>query len=370
MQRQGWTRENLTDPISVYQLALWMGSSYSATCYALRESAAVDRSTCEKLLKVKPKAIKQSLVKPYEPAAWYGDVWLVTERDHGMVLQGSRSDLVVLKFQEHSGSGYVWQFEDLADTGLAIRDDGRRAAMAGKEHRRDRVSNTDRRGCGRREWSRATARSTPLAVCGNAPEFIGTGCRSLRPRPRGPLAGTARSPAGSCMNPVTVHHDLRGRFGPARDQGARETCLAFATSDAHAAARGDPWTPLSCEYLFYCAKQRDTTPAHLGTTLRATRAALEHDGQPPETARPYLHALPADLAKWKPPAVDREHWRLTPNCHAGATPRPTIPLVAAAPHGCVAGPVREHAPVNLPTDSLAQELTCTRRVSSVDGDVD
>src|SRR5260370_21304922 len=35
MKRQGWTRENLTDPVVVYQLALRMGSSYSATCYAL-----------------------------------------------------------------------------------------------------------------------------------------------------------------------------------------------------------------------------------------------------------------------------------------------------------------------------------------------
>lgn len=34
----------------------------------------------------------------------------------------------------------------------------------------------------------------------------------------------------------------------------------------------------------------------------AIRAALEHDGQPVETAWPYLSTLPADLAKWKPPA--------------------------------------------------------------------
>lgn len=64
VKRQGWTRENLTDPIVVYQLALRMGSSYSATCYALADCKAIDRPTCEKLLKIKPKAIKQALVKP------------------------------------------------------------------------------------------------------------------------------------------------------------------------------------------------------------------------------------------------------------------------------------------------------------------
>ena len=103
------------------------------------------------------------------------------------------------------------------------------------------------------------------------------------------------------MSAITVRHDIRSRFGPARDQGGRKTCLAFAISDAHAAALGGSWTPLSCEYLFYHAKQRDKTPAHLGTTIRAIRAALEHDGQPVETAWPYLNALPTDLTQWKPP---------------------------------------------------------------------
>lgn len=104
------------------------------------------------------------------------------------------------------------------------------------------------------------------------------------------------------MSKITVRHDLRGRFGSARDQGGRETCLAFAMSDAHAVALGRPWSSLSCEYLFYHAKQRDKTPAHVGTTIPAIRAALEHDGQPVETAWPYLKALPADLTQWKPPA--------------------------------------------------------------------
>jgi len=110
-----------------------MGSSYSATCYALADCKGIDRLTLERLLKVKRKAIKQTLLKSYEPESWHGDVWLVTERDNGMVLEGSRSDLVVLKFQEHASSGYVWQFGDLANTGLAIKQDGR-AASSSKQH--------------------------------------------------------------------------------------------------------------------------------------------------------------------------------------------------------------------------------------------
>ncbi len=132
MRRQGWKRENLTDPVVVYQLSLRMGSSFTATCYALTECKGINRAACEKLLKVKPKSIKQSLAKPYEPDSWYGDVWLVTERDNGMVLAGSRSDLVVVRMPEHASSGYVWQFGELVDAGMAIREDGR--TSEGRHH--------------------------------------------------------------------------------------------------------------------------------------------------------------------------------------------------------------------------------------------
>ena len=104
------------------------------------------------------------------------------------------------------------------------------------------------------------------------------------------------------MSGITVHQDLRSWFGPARDQGARATCLAFAMSDTHAAMRGGAWDALCCEYLFYQAKQRDGTPVDEGTTISAAQAALAHDGQPLETAWPYQTALPADETKWKPPA--------------------------------------------------------------------
>src|SRR4051812_5218420 len=103
------------------------------------------------------------------------------------------------------------------------------------------------------------------------------------------------------MSSITIRHDLRARFGPSRDQGDRNTCLAFAVSDIHAASLGSPWSPLCSEYLFYHAKQRDPTPPEDGTTIPAVRAALKDDGQPAETAWPYLKALPTDINLWKPP---------------------------------------------------------------------
>jgi hypothetical protein len=100
---------------------------------------------------------------------------------------------------------------------------------------------------------------------------------------------------------VLVKSDLRHRFGAARDQGARPTCLAFAASDAHAALRG-PWNALSCEFAFYHAQRRAGRPPTLGATLPAMLTAIKTDGQPAEADWPYLDELPADLDAYGPPS--------------------------------------------------------------------
>lgn len=95
--------------------------------------------------------------------------------------------------------------------------------------------------------------------------------------------------------------DLRSQFGPARDQGARPTCLAFATSDAHAALR-QAWSPLSCEFVFYHAQRRAGRLPSSGAVLPAMLTALKLDGQPVESDWPYLDALPRELDAYGPPA--------------------------------------------------------------------
>lgn len=102
------------------------------------------------------------------------------------------------------------------------------------------------------------------------------------------------------MSQITVSVDLRASFGPARNQGARPTCLAFAVSDTHAAVRG-AWAPLSCEYAFYHAQRRAGLPPSGGARLSAMLEALRKDGQPEESGWPYLSATPTDPASWVPP---------------------------------------------------------------------
>jgi hypothetical protein len=101
--------------------------------------------------------------------------------------------------------------------------------------------------------------------------------------------------------PVVVAQDLRAMFGPARDQGERPTCLAFAASDAHAALR-QPWSPLSCEFAFYHAQRRAGRPPSSGASLSFMLTALKDDGQPAEGDWPYLDALPSKLDDYGPPS--------------------------------------------------------------------
>ena len=103
------------------------------------------------------------------------------------------------------------------------------------------------------------------------------------------------------MSDIAVSVDLRALFGPARNQGPRPTCMAFAASDAHAGLRNG-WAPLSCEYAFYQAQRRAGRPPTTGALLSSMLEALRKDGQPEEEGWPYLPATPADATSWTPPA--------------------------------------------------------------------
>lgn len=126
-KRQHWTRDMLTDPRVVYQLSLRVGASYEATCRALMRPGveAIERNAVNKLLAVQPKAIKKALLGEYHPPDWQRDVWLLTENDQGTSIEGSPWDLFVFKLMEHSGSGYVWTFEELGQSGFAVVCDAR-----------------------------------------------------------------------------------------------------------------------------------------------------------------------------------------------------------------------------------------------------
>jgi C1A family cysteine protease len=99
--------------------------------------------------------------------------------------------------------------------------------------------------------------------------------------------------------------DLRGNFGAARDQNPRPTCMAFAASDVHAAARTG-WDPLSTEWAYYHALKRDGGLPHQGATLDAMLATIKSDGQPVEAEWPYIKVPVLDVTSWNPPAPAKQ----------------------------------------------------------------
>lgn len=124
MRRQAWTISDLRRPGVVYQMSLRLGISYEALCWTFVRYTMINSNQAHDLLLTKPKALKEALLAEYRPANYRGDVWLLTERDAGSPIDGSRNDLFVLKLTEHSNGGYLWNIDQLRDSGFAIvRDD-------------------------------------------------------------------------------------------------------------------------------------------------------------------------------------------------------------------------------------------------------
>ena len=120
VQRQGWPTDALADPVTVYQLSLRLGTSYSATAYVLERHKAISRQQRERLLSFEPKQIKRHLLEGYEPPDWRSDVWLLTDRDEGVLIEGGRHDLFAVRLRENSSAGYLWDFDALTAAGFAL----------------------------------------------------------------------------------------------------------------------------------------------------------------------------------------------------------------------------------------------------------
>jgi C1A family cysteine protease len=98
---------------------------------------------------------------------------------------------------------------------------------------------------------------------------------------------------------IAAEIDLRANWKNVREQGDRPTCLACATSDAHAMHQKS--NPLSAEFLFYYGcKQATGDPLSDGLTFDEIAFALKNDGQPVETEWPYQADHPSP---WAPPIV-------------------------------------------------------------------
>ena len=123
-RRQGWLARDLAEPGNAYQLALRLGASYEAVSWTLERHNLIGSEQGRALRAVQPRQVKAELLREYRPADYRGDVWLLTERDAGTRIDGSRTDHFVLRLNEHCGGGYLWNMDELRASGFAIvRDD-------------------------------------------------------------------------------------------------------------------------------------------------------------------------------------------------------------------------------------------------------
>lgn len=122
---QGWNRDSLKNPAIVYQLALRLGISFEAACGALRKNDSIDNATHSKLRRVQPRDLKHALLPDHDPDNWYRDVWLLTERDEGAVIEGQPNDLFLFRLNEKSGAGYLWDIAELKERGFVVVQDSR-----------------------------------------------------------------------------------------------------------------------------------------------------------------------------------------------------------------------------------------------------
>jgi Zn-dependent peptidase ImmA (M78 family)/predicted secreted protein len=123
LERQQWTADKLLNPVTAYQASLRLGTSYAATCYALERHRVLNRVQRDNLLATEPKEIKKAILTHYKPPDWRADVWVISDRDEGALIEGGRNDVFVVQLRENSGAGYLWSFEELERAGFTIVSD-------------------------------------------------------------------------------------------------------------------------------------------------------------------------------------------------------------------------------------------------------
>lgn len=126
-ERQLWTRADLRKPATLYQFALRVGASYEATCRTLERHGILSRSSSASLMSVERKEIKQQLLGSHPLSNWLPNVWLLTKLDEGSVIYGEPNDVFIVRLNEHSGSGYIWNIDQVAAAGFRIVADEHRA---------------------------------------------------------------------------------------------------------------------------------------------------------------------------------------------------------------------------------------------------
>lgn len=101
------------DPLDVYALSLWLGTSYTATARQLAVVKIVDPETADAWARIQPATLKRTLAGDMVPDDLRNDVWWLDGRHSGQPVDARPGDRLVLTLQEIPSSGYGWRFDEL-----------------------------------------------------------------------------------------------------------------------------------------------------------------------------------------------------------------------------------------------------------------
>lgn len=107
------------DPLDVYALSLWLGTSYTATARQLAAVKMVSFEQAQTWASVEPRTVKRTLAGEMVPDDLRNDVWWLDARHHRQPIEARPGDRLVLTLEEIPSSGFSWRFtEQPADVGL------------------------------------------------------------------------------------------------------------------------------------------------------------------------------------------------------------------------------------------------------------
>ncbi|MBH3341594.1 ImmA/IrrE family metallo-endopeptidase [Pseudomonas mendocina] len=112
MQRKRWKKEELFQPVILYQLALRMGVSYEAAAWSLNRHNVMSVDEVYQMLRTTPAMIKKSLLGE-RLLDVRKEVWLLDSDDRTSILEPRPDDQLVVRLPSHASSGYLWEAASL-----------------------------------------------------------------------------------------------------------------------------------------------------------------------------------------------------------------------------------------------------------------
>ncbi|MPZ66708.1 MAG: ImmA/IrrE family metallo-endopeptidase [Pseudonocardiaceae bacterium] len=111
-----------TSPGDVYSLALWLGTSYTATARQLGATRIVEASQAEQWARIEPRTIKLALAAGYAPDDLQNDVRWLDHASNRHPVDVRPGDRLVLTLDEIPSSGHSWRFSELPEGFVVLAD--------------------------------------------------------------------------------------------------------------------------------------------------------------------------------------------------------------------------------------------------------